>query len=294
MLLHHRVLHSARALPNIQMLAANEVWAAYEAAADSNGLLTDICTQGAISVVSDGAAQLTQMSRSVVAGTPSGYDSARTNRFLVFGVFDGSLSHLWFDVLDKIVGEDGSLTETLLKVASDACVYTPLWCCWFLAAFVVLEGKDPRTVPNVIRTEWLELFRGNLGFFLPLTGLIYGFVPRDERVLAFGVASLVYTAILSLWNSARQTAAAEVAGSSGGSAEAAALELCQVSSDDPECVPLPTPPRAAATLSFGVRRALVTARRGGAAVLGLESSRGVVRSTRAARERAPERPMKND
>ena len=74
----------------------------------------------------------------------------------------------------------------------------------------------------------------------------------------------------------------------------AALELCEVSSDDPECVPLPTPPRAAATLSFGVRRALVTARRGGAAVLGLESSRGVVRSTRAARERAPERPMKND
>ena len=58
--------------------------------------------------------------------------------------------------------------------------------------------------PRAVRSAWAELYRGNVGFFLPLTGLIYGFVPIGERVLAFGVASLVYTTILSLWNNARE------------------------------------------------------------------------------------------
>jgi len=44
---------------------------------------------------------------------------------------------------------------------------------------------------------------GNMGFFLPLTGLFYGIVPREQRVLAFSAASLVYTTILSLWKGAR-------------------------------------------------------------------------------------------
>jgi len=42
-----------------------------------------------------------------------------------------------------------------------------------------------------------------MGFFLPLAGLFYGIVPREQRVLAFSAASLVYTTILSLWKGAR-------------------------------------------------------------------------------------------
>jgi len=78
-------------------------------------------------------------------------------------------------------------------------------------------------------------------------------VPRDERVLAFSAASLVYTAILSLWNAARP------AGDLGRLNLAA--ELCDLDDLDADCVALPQPPRAAAALSVGVRRALVTARR---------------------------------
>lgn len=149
-----------------------------------------------------------------------------------------------------MVGESGTWSETLVKVAADQLVYTPLFCVWFLAAFVVLEGRPVATMPRVLREEWFELFRGNAGFFLPLTGLIYGYVPRDERVLAFGAGSLVYTWILSLWNSARGEARA-----------AAGTELCSLATDD-ECVPEgPAPPRARALLSVGVRRTLVSVRR---------------------------------
>ena len=222
-----------------------DAWAAYQAAAASNGLLVDCATSASISTCSDTAAQLTQGSR----------DPLRTTRFLTFGAADGAVSHVWFEALDATVGDDGS---TLLKVAGDALVYTPLWCCWFLAAFTIMEGRDPRSVPGVIRAEWLELFQGNLGFFLPLTGLIYGLVPIEDRVLAFGSASLIYTSILSLWNSQRQT----------GQQPSAALELCELDGED--CVALPRPPRTASTLSFGVRRTVVRTRRRVRGVIGRE------------------------
>jgi len=150
--------------------------------------------------------------------------------------------HSQFLALDAVVGESGSITETL-KV-----VYTPLFCVWFLAAFVVLEGRDLRMIPSVLRAEWLELFRGNVAFFLSLTGIIYSSVPREERVLAFGVASLVYTWILSLWNSAREERRS-----------AAGMEMCSLSDED--CVPLRAPPRSRALLSVAMRRTLIRVRR---------------------------------
>ena len=231
------------------MLSPADLWAWYEAAADSNSLLTDMGTVCVLNSVSDAAAQLTEAQLRAKAA----FDPVRTGRFVAFGLADGALSHAWFSLLDGAVGNDGTLVQTLEKVAGDALVYTPLWCVWFLAAFVLLEGRPWRSIPSVMGAEWLELFRGNLGFFLPLTGLIYGFVPRDERVLAFSAASLVYTAILSLWNAARP------AGDLGRLNLAA--ELCDLDELDADCVALPQPPHAAAALSVGVRRALVTARR---------------------------------
>ena len=230
-------------------LAPVELWRAYEAAADSNSLLTDVLTAGSINSVSDTVAQLTER-KQFTGEVVVCQDVARTTRFVAFGLADGAVSHAWFLALDAIIGEDGSVAETLLKVASDALVYTPLWCIWFLAAFVVLEQRGVRSIPSVVRGQWLELFRGNLGFFLPLTGLIYAFVPRDERVLAFGAASLVYTTILSVWQSAQ-------------TAEEGEFGLCALDDedDDGECVPLPRPPRTSAALSFGLRQVIVKARR---------------------------------
>ena len=241
------------------MIAPSDLWSAYEAAADANSLLTDIVTAGTINSISDATAQVTE-TRIRASARDAKPDFARTGRFVTFGAVDGAASHVWFVGLDALIGEDGTLVETCLKVAADACVYTPLWCVWFLALFVLLEGRPARTIPAVLKAEWLELFRGNLGFFLPLTGLIYGCVPRDERVLAFGCASLVYTAILSLWNSARGSVAAPAGVTADG--PDGPLELCEVDAEDPDCVALPRPPRAAATLSFGVRRLIVGVSRG--------------------------------
>lgn len=114
-----------------------------QAAAQSNGLVTDIFTNGAIHVLSDATAQATERT-SLVARVPStdGPDVARVARFGAFGAADGAVSHAWFLALDSVVGESGTTTETLLKVAADQLVYTPLFCVWFLSAFVLLEGRE--------------------------------------------------------------------------------------------------------------------------------------------------------
>lgn len=239
------------------MVSPADLWSWYDAAADSDSLLTDILTSGTINTISDAVAQATERTPLVAREAPSGGpDVARTSRFAAFGLADGALSHAWFVELDAVVGDDGTAMQTALKVVADQLVYTPLFCAWFLAAFVVLEGRDARTIPRVLRAEWLELFRGNAAFFLPLTGLIYGVVPRDERVLAFGLGTLVYTWILSLWNSARGPAAERLAAAGGDGAE----ELCSLAADG--CAPPPrAPPRTRAFLTVGLRRALVSARR---------------------------------
>ena len=37
-------------------------------------------------------------------------------------------------------------------------------------------------------------------FFVPVSAIVYSFVPRQNRVLAFAFANLVYTSIISVWN----------------------------------------------------------------------------------------------
>jgi len=206
-------------------------------------LLSDVLTSGTINTISDCVAQFLESvatnATTIITNTENSeiktavseeqnYDWIRTQRLAVFGLADGVVSHLWFLELDELLGEGQGLFDTAMKTAADTLVYTPIWCAWFLAAMALLEGNERsieasnvsntlesssnnnnistriQSIPRIWRSDWLTLLRGNLGFFLPITGTIYGIVPREERVLAFGVAGLVYTTILSLWNQSRE------------------------------------------------------------------------------------------
>ena len=258
----------------------------YQSAAENAGLLTDVLTVGSINTASDTIAQLlsinteqnlennqnkdnSQQSKNNLSlledPIKPSYDTARTLRLSLFGLADGAVSHIWFLALDSVVGEGQGLFDTLLKTAADAFVYTPLWCAWFLAFMTIIEPNPEsifinsddsisnrfQSVFNVWSSDWFELFQGNLGFFLPLTSLIYGFVPREGRVLAFSVASLVYTIILSLWNESR--------GKDDTFVPVVDMELCAVDDIEQNCAPVPRPSRA--ILPFRLRRVAVKARR---------------------------------
>lgn len=225
-------------------------------------LVSDCLTCAIINAASDSLAQRS----SPPSDSPfSALDLNRTATYVTFGLFDGGLSHVWFTGLDAAVGADqSSLPQLGCKVALDAALYTPLWCVWFLAYMSVASSYGVASfidilsdVRKTLKESWLELYRGNLGFFLPLTALIYGTVDVDRRVLAFGIASLVYTTVLSAWNAGR--------GEEGD-------VLCAVSvfdeSDDPgSCGDIGAPARSASLMvrdrrggGFGVRRLGVRAK----------------------------------
>ena len=192
----------ARAVPpTMTLFEPTEVWRAYEAAASSQPLAADMLTCATCGTIADSIAQFSE--RAVGDASSMLTDVRRTARFGIFGFFDGAVAHGWFHALDAAVGDDGTTGQTLVKVAYDALLYTPCWCLWFITAFALLEGKSLRDIPRMVKNDFGELYQGNLGFFLPLTGIIYGVVPRNQRVLAEELANLVYTTFVSLWSHAR-------------------------------------------------------------------------------------------
>ena len=94
---------------------------AHETAAENHGLMLDMVTCSSINCVADSLAQH-------VEDQSMDMDMSRVARFGVFGWFDGAVAHAWFALIDRIVGDDGTVAETALKVLGDAAVYTPLWC----------------------------------------------------------------------------------------------------------------------------------------------------------------------
>ena len=211
---------------------AKTLFRAYQTAAENSGLLTDIFTSGAINTLSDSLAQRIEVDDAAtinpsVDGSSvfrNNFDVYRTMRLVLFGLADGAVSHGWFVGLDQVFGDGDELMDAVVKTFADISVYTPLWCAWFLAAMTILEAvvvpQSPllsdgtvsnntlvvagmKSIPQVWKSDWIKLLKGNVGFFIPITGIIYGTVPRQDRVLAFGVAGVVYTTILSLWNKER-------------------------------------------------------------------------------------------
>jgi hypothetical protein len=191
------------ALHSIELAGAARAWAEV----DSSGVLADSLAVACSYAWSDTLAQLTERRLAKAVGAEGRFDAARTQRLALFGIADGAFHHTWFVVLDGLIGDGQGAIQTLSKTAADTLVYTPFWCAWFLLAMAVLESRDVhdvpahlRRVPSIWCSDWQELVRGTVGFFLPFTAVIFGFVPLHQRVFAFGCLNLIYTTILSMWN----------------------------------------------------------------------------------------------
>jgi hypothetical protein len=191
------------ALHSIELAGAARAWAEV----DSSGVLADSLAVACSYAWSDTLAQLTERRLAKAVGAEGRFDAARMQRLALFGIADGAFHHTWFVILDGLIGDGQGAIQTLSKTAADTLVYTPFWCAWFLLAMAVLESRDVndvpahlRRVPSIWCSDWQELVRGTVGFFLPFTAVIYGFVPLHQRVFAFGCLNLIYTTILSMWN----------------------------------------------------------------------------------------------
>ena len=187
----HRTIRSS-SLTQLK-LNVNDVIETYKTAVgDNDMLLRDMVTVFGTTTLSDSIAQTTER-----LGNRNPIDKARLLRFATFGFFDGAVGHSWFIALDSVIRGSGNV-QVIEKIALDTLVYTPLWCLWFVVAQSLL--KRNYDVISSVRNEWRELAWLDLGFFLPLSCIVYSIVPLESRVTVFAVASVIYTVLVSLWN----------------------------------------------------------------------------------------------
>ena len=166
------------------------------------------------------------------AGVLSALDVDRLKRFATFGAMDGAVSHWWYHYVEAESAKWPAVSflpegpgRVAQMVAADMLVFSPFWCAFFLAAMTVLAWnqntpgpgpgpKPPRgSLPNAVlvrlSNSWSTLYLGDLLAWIPLNSVLYGLVPADNRVQAFGVINLAYTAVLSWWSEKTRNAEAE-------------------------------------------------------------------------------------
>lgn len=123
---------------------------------------------------------------------------------------------------------DGGVSRVVEMVAADLIVFSPWWCTLFLGAMAAMTHFDSDAAPSArgagkaaarrLRSSWKTLYLGDFIAWIPLNGILYGLVPVDNRVQAFGVINLLYTVVLSFW--AERTRRAERLADAGVSVEA--------------------------------------------------------------------------
>ena len=123
---------------------------------------------------------------------------------------------------------DGGVSRVVEMVAADLIVFSPWWCALFLGAMAAMTHFESDAAPSArgagkaaarrLRSSWKTLYLGDFIAWIPLNGILYGLVPVDNRVQAFGVINLLYTVVLSFW--AERTRRAERLADAGVSVEA--------------------------------------------------------------------------
>lgn len=171
-------------------------------------VVRDMATVAVSSLISDTIAQSVESARKSSTGESTIkmseiIDFKRSKRFLAFGFMDGFVGHNWFILLDSIIrGND--LQSTVERVGLDTVFFTPFWCTWFIVAMFCLTkldktaGEDVTLIGN-LRMGYKELLYLDLGYFLPVACIVYSQVPLEDRVTAFSLANLLYTALVSAW-----------------------------------------------------------------------------------------------
>lgn len=178
----------------------------------SEGIITDTLTLGTISTAGDFVAQFAQK-QSLISRFPpdllsqghtiiSSLDVERTQRFAVFGLFDGIITHSWYFSLNNFV-QGSDFNAIAQKVMADALIYQPIWCLYFLLLMTYFEKKSIDTVFDTLKADWWELFANSSWFYVPLSCFVYGFVPPENWLITFSSASFIFNILLSMWKSSK-------------------------------------------------------------------------------------------
>jgi hypothetical protein len=121
-------------------------------------------------------------------------------RYCFFGIADGSMGHIWYGNIDKVLTGTGA-ANVAAKVLADLSLYTTIYCAVFIAFFAIMEGMNLQEIRLRVDAKLWEMVFATIGVWFPIDCAIYGIVPVRYRVLVACLALIGYSMGLSLWHS---------------------------------------------------------------------------------------------
>jgi len=172
-------------------------WAAYNAALETEPLITKSITASIIIGAGDAAAQKVESMKS-----SQDFDLIRCLRWALFGlVLQGPWNHAFYLLLDSALPPtpDPFTLTTLEKVGIDQFVQAPIFTVIILGFFAVVEGKGLGFAKDQVQNELGGILIKNWSVFLPATFINIAYCPPELRVLFLNCVFFGWVIYLSLF-----------------------------------------------------------------------------------------------
>jgi len=177
-----------------------EVWEAYNAALETDPLITKSITAGVILGAADCAGQLLE-NKSRNDSDEKEFDLVRAVRFAIFGlVLQAPWNHFYYLVLDGVLPptEDPFTAVTFEKVIIDQFVQAPIFTVLIFYFLGLLEGKSIEGVQKQLDADYKDTMLANWKLWVPATVVNIGFCPPLFRVLFLNCVFFFWSIFLSL------------------------------------------------------------------------------------------------
>ncbi|CAI5534757.1 unnamed protein product, partial [Closterium sp. Naga37s-1] len=125
-----------------------------------------------------------------------GVDARRAATISLLGLLlVGPTLHVWYSLLFRVVSVQGT-PGTLIRLALDQLLFSPLFIATFFSSLLTLEGR-PSAIPDVLKQEWAKAVVANWKVWIPFQFLNFRFVPLHLQVAASNVIALLWNVYLS-------------------------------------------------------------------------------------------------
>ena len=206
--------------PRLPLSEPETVWAKYQQWCQRHALVTKALTAAVLAILGDvlvqylrtrdqrrelaklSVAALAEMAPRLGKGLFPLHQPLQTAAFAVHGFVMAPVGHVWYGLLEKLVGKTNGAVGLALRVVLDRVIYDPLQLLATLAILGKLTGPSPISVlkglsdgtPTVF---WVSLF-ANWRVWLPAQLLNYALVPTHLRVLFGNGTSFVWNWAMAL------------------------------------------------------------------------------------------------
>jgi len=105
--------------------------------------------------------------------------------------------HFWFGLLERIFGPSMTLRTSLLKMACDQTLFSPLEVSSFLVWTHVMERRKVPTLGEKLRADLPATLMTSYLFWMPASLLNFYIVPFHLRALYTGIMCVVWDTFMS-------------------------------------------------------------------------------------------------